>query len=125
MLALEENEPGVFASSMAAPIQGVYRFHVVASGLTMRGLLFTHEQVLSGAVVPGGNNTFPTSGPSTRGQDEALCKLLQCLLSPDALRRVLAAQHIDPNALQKCVERWCAARLAPPSEEELRQQEGA
>jgi len=125
VLALLESEPGVFEASSLAPMQGVYRFHVVASGVTMRGVPFTREQLLTGAAVPGGNNPFPTSGPSTRGQDEALCKLLHCLLSPDGFGRVLAAQHNDPNALRKCVEIWCASRLAPPSPEELRQREGA
>lgn len=123
-LFLVEGEPGVFQASTVAPIQGVYRFHVVASGGTMRGLPFTREQLLSGAVVPGGNNPFPTSGPSTRGQDEALCQLLQCLLRPEAFGRLLVEHHVDPNSLQKCVESWCAVRLAPPSEEELRQREG-
>jgi hypothetical protein len=123
-LFLAEGEPGVFQADTVAPIQGVYRFHVVASGATMRGLPFTREQLLSGAVVPGGNNPFPTSGPSTRGQDEALCQLLQCLLRPEAFGRLLIEHHVDPNALQKCVESWCDVRLAPPSEEELRQREG-
>jgi Common central domain of tyrosinase/von Willebrand factor type A domain len=123
-LFLAEGEPGVFQASTVAPIQGVYRFHVVASGVTMRGLTFTREQLLSGAVLPGGNNPFPTSGPSTRGQDEAVCQLLQCLLRPEALGRLLAEHHVDPNSLQKCVESWCELRLAPPSEEELRQREG-
>ncbi len=123
-LFLVEGEPGVFQASTVAPIQGVYRFHVVASGVTMRGLPFTREQLLSGAVVPGGNNPFPTSGPSTRDQDEAMCQLLQCLLRPEAFGRLLAEHHVDPNSLQKCVEGWCELRLAPPSEEELRQREG-
>ena len=90
----------------------------------MRGLPFTREQLLSGAVVPGGDNPFPKSGPSTRGQDAALCRLLQCLLRPEALGRLLAEQHVDPNSLLKCVESWCEIRLAPPSEEELRQRKG-
>lgn len=123
-LFLLEEEPGIFQASTVAPIQGVYRFHMVASGITMRGLPFTREQLLSGAVMPGGDNPFPTSGPSTRGQDEALCRLLQCLLRPEAFGRLLTEHHIDPNSLQKCVESWCELRLAPPSEEELRQREG-
>lgn len=123
-LLLVEEEPGVFQTSTVAPLQGVYRFHVVASGVTMRGVPFTREQLLSGAAMQGGDNPFPTSGSSTRGQDEALCRLLQCLLRPEAFGRLLTEHHVDPNSLQKCVESWCELRLAPPSEEELRQREG-
>lgn len=123
-LSLVEEEPGVFQASTVASMQGVYRFHLVASGITMRGLPFTREQLLSGAVMPGGDNPPPKSDPSTRDQDEALCHLLQCLLRPETLGRFFAEQHIDPYALQKCVERWCSSRLALPSEQELRQREG-
>jgi hypothetical protein len=123
-LVLAESGPGVFQASVAAPVQGVYRFRVRASGNTMRGVPFTREQLVSGAVVPGGDNPFPKSGPSTRAQDEALCGLFECLLKSDALGRWLAEQHIDPASLQKCVEAWCKARLAPPTAEELRQREG-
>jgi hypothetical protein len=123
-LALAETAPGTFEAATPAASQGVYRFRVVATGLTMRGVPFTREQQVSGAVVPGGNNPPPTSPPSTRSQDEALCRLLSCLLSPDALGRLFTAQHIDPAVLQKCVATWCEARLAPPSAEELRQREG-
>ena len=100
-LFLAEGEPGVFHSDTVAPIQGVYRFHVVASAITMHGPPFTREQLLSGAVVLGGNNPFPTSGPSTRGQDEAVCQLRQCLLRPEAFGRLLVEHHVDPNSLQK------------------------
>ena len=55
-LFLVEGESGVFQASTVAPFQGVYRFHVVASGVTMRGLPFTCEQLLSGVVVPGSDN---------------------------------------------------------------------
>jgi hypothetical protein len=40
-------------------MQGVYRFRLVASGITMRGAPFTREQLVSGAVVPGGDQPFP------------------------------------------------------------------
>ncbi len=123
-LAMTEAEPGLFEVATAAAVQGVYRIRVVSSGATMRGLPFTREQHLSGAVVVGGNNPFPKSPPSTREQDEALCHLLECLLGPQALGRLLIAQHVDPAVLQKCVAAWCEARLAPPSAEELRQREG-
>ena len=112
-LFLVEGEPGVFQASTVAPLQGVYRFHVVASGMTMRGLPFTREQLLSGAVVPGGNNPFPTSGPSTRGQDEAMCQLLQCLLSGrNASQRVDDPIGIDeiPHGLEAGFDPFSRAR---------------
>jgi hypothetical protein len=124
-LPMLEVEPGLFHADTVAVNQGVYRFHVVATGVTLRGLPFTREQQLSGAVVPGGNTSPLRSDPSSRANDEALCRLLQCLLSPDAFGRLLVERHIDPGSVEKCVAAWCQARLAPPSEEELRQREGA
>src|SRR5262245_51303371 len=75
-IALAEVEPGIFEAATLAGIQGVYRFRVLASGVTLRGIPFTREQLLSGAVVPGGDNPFPTSGPSTHDRDKAICDLL-------------------------------------------------
>lgn len=123
-IALTEIEPGIFEATTGATIQGVYRFHVIASGVTLRGIPFTREQQLSGAVVLGGDNPPPRSGPSTREHDEQLCQLLECLLGPNALGRFLSEHNIDPNAVRGCIERWCKQRLAGPSVEELQQREG-
>jgi hypothetical protein len=105
-------------------MQGVYRFRLVASGITMRGAPFTREQLVSGAVVPGGDQPFPKTDPDAIGGDEALCQLLHCLLRPEALGRWLADQKIDPSGLEKCIEQWCKSGPAVPSEEELRRREG-
>jgi hypothetical protein len=123
-LGLSETQPGVFETSTLAAIQGVYRFRVLASGVTLRGLPFTREQALSGAVVPGGDQPSPTTPPSTHGQDEALCRLLECVLSPRALGSFLAEHKVDPGVLQECVKMWCEARLAPPTDAELAKREG-
>jgi hypothetical protein len=123
-LALVEVEPGVFEAITAAAIQGVYRFRVLASGATMRGLPFTREQMLSAAVVVGGDNPFPTSDPSGRKRDEELCRLLECLLGPEALGGFLAEHRVNVEAVRVCLDEWCKARLGPPSEEELREREG-
>jgi Common central domain of tyrosinase/von Willebrand factor type A domain len=123
-IALAEIEPGIFEATTAAPMQGVYRFHILAGGATMRGLPFTREQDLSGAVVLGGDNPPPTSGPSTHTRDTEWCDLLECLLGPDALGRFLSEHNINPNAVRDCIERWCKQRLAGPSPEELREREG-
>jgi hypothetical protein len=123
-IALTEVEPGIFEASTRAAMQGVYRFRVIASGATMRGLPFTREQQLSGGVVLGGDNPPPTTGPSTRDDDEHLCQLLECLLGPAAFGRFLSEHNVDPNAVRSCIERWCKQRLAGPSPEELRKREG-
>ncbi len=123
-ITLAEIEPGTFEASTPATMQGVYRFHLLATGTTMRGVPFTREQELSGAVVLGGDNPPLTSGPSTRAHDKQLCDLLECLLGPNALGRFLSEHNVDPNAVRNCVERWCKQRLAGPSEEELREREG-
>jgi hypothetical protein len=75
-------------------------------------------------VVLGGDNPPPTSGPSTRGNIEQLCQLMECLLGTGVLGRFLAEHNIDPNAVRSCIERWCKERLAGPSRQELEQREG-
>lgn len=122
-IGLSEVEPGLFEASTRANIQGVYRFHLIASGVTMRGLPFTREQQLSGAVVLGGNNPPPTSGPSTHDHEQ-LCQLLECLLGPNALGRLLSQHNIDANVVRGCIERWCKQRQVGPSAEELNEREG-
>lgn len=123
-LPLIETEPGRFEASLPAAIEGVYRFRLMASGVTMRGVPFTREQMLSGAVVAGADNPPPLLIPSNQGQDEELCRLFECLLEPRALGTFLAEHKIDPNAVRSCVERWCKERLAPPSTQTLQQREG-
>jgi hypothetical protein len=123
-LALAEVEPGVFEVSRPAAIAGVYRFRLLAVGITLRGVPFMREQLLSGAVVIGGDNPPPTTGPSAQAQDKQLCELLECLLGPQALGRLLTEYKIDANAVRACVERWCKERLAPPSSQELSEREG-
>lgn len=123
-LSLAEVEPGIFETSTVAVISGVYRFRLLAYGATLRGHPFTREQLLSAAVVPGGDNPPPTSDPSTQGRDKQFCDLLMCLLKPEALGRFLSEHQIDPNRVRACVEQWCKERLGPPSEAELREREG-
>jgi hypothetical protein len=124
-LTLAEVEPGVFGVSTVADIQGVYRFRLVASGVTMRHIAFTREQLLSGAVVLGGDSPAPTSDPSTHGHAANLCDLIECLLRPEALGRFLTEHHVDQNAVRSCIERWCKQRLGHPSAQELREREGS
>lgn len=124
-LSLAEVEPGSFETSMTASLQGVYRFRVLASGVTLRGIAFTREQLLSGAVVLGGNGPAPTSDPSAPTGDNRLCDLLECLLRSEALGRLLVEHHVDPSALQRCIKEWCRYGSAKPSVEQLREREGS
>jgi hypothetical protein len=123
-LALAEVDPGSFEASTLASIQGVYRFRLVASGATLRGVPFTREQLLSGAVVLGGDNPPPKSDPSTRARDAQLCELVECMLRSEELGRFFAARQLNPDHLRRCVEEWCKKRMGPPSDEDLMEREG-
>jgi hypothetical protein len=123
-LHLPEGDPGVFQTAMIAAAPGVYRFHVRASGGTMRGQPFTREQLLSAVVVHGGDAPPPTSDPASKDETRALCELLTCLLRPDRLGRSLEAHGVDIASVRRCVTQWCQRRLDHPSEQELREREG-
>lgn len=124
MVTLSEGAPGQFQVHMTAVTAGVYRIRVLASGLTMRGVPFTREQLLSATAILGGDNPLPASGPSTTGQDENLCRLLHCLLGPESLGRWLTQQKIDPKIVLSCVDEWCKGQLAGPTKQELAEREG-
>jgi len=70
-LTMPEVADGVFDVGVVATIAGVYRFHVVATGATRRGLPFTREQLLTGMAVIHGDGPFPTSGPDSHVHDAA------------------------------------------------------
>jgi hypothetical protein len=123
-LTLVEVDPGIFEATTVANLEGVYRFRVLAAGVTMRGVPFTRESLLSGAVILGGDNPPIRTDPSDKDHDRQFCNLLECLLRPEALGRVLKEHNVDPEAVRGCVEKWCAQRLGPPSEGELRRREG-
>lgn len=123
-LALPEVENGRFQASVTAALAGVYRIRVIAAGVTMRGMPFTREQLLSAAAVLGGDNPPPRTEPGTTGHDEDLCKLIECLLEPRSLGGFLTKNGIDPKAVTTCLEKWCEAKLAGPSAQELAEREG-
>jgi len=124
-LALTEIEPGIFEASTLAGIQGVYRFRLLAAGITMRRVAFTREQLLSAAIVLGGDNPALTSDPSARAREKQFCDLLECLLTPEVLGRFLAQYNIDANAVRHCIEQWCKQRLGSMSAQEAREREGS
>lgn len=121
-LKLAEVEPGAFEVDFVCKISGVYRLHVVASGVTLRNRPFTREQLLSAAVFRGGNLPPRTS---TRGGDlgERLCELLRCLVGKGALQSSLAVRGVDQAAAEECIRRFCEKRTRP-SERELQEREG-
>jgi hypothetical protein len=124
MLPLPETDPGRFQAGMTAIIAGVYRIRVVASGVTMRGIPFSREQLLSATAILGGDGPSPTTGPSSREHDAQLCRLIECLLGPKSLGGFLTHNHVDPKAVQACIEAWCKSRLAGPTPQELAEREG-
>jgi hypothetical protein len=123
-LALPEVGDGRFQASTAAALAGVYRIRVMAAGVTMRGMPFTREQLLSAAAVLGGDNPPPQTGPGTKDHDEELCRLIECLLGPRSLGEFLMKNGVEPKAVLACVETWCKTRLAGPSAQELAEREG-
>jgi hypothetical protein len=85
---------------------------------------FTREQLLSATAILGGDNPPPSSGPSTKTEDAALCRLILCLLGSGAFGRFLTEHNVDPKAVSSCVETWCKSRLSGPTPQELAEREG-
>jgi hypothetical protein len=92
-LFLAEVEAGTFETSIVATMAGVYHFRVVASGVTLRGLAFTREQTLTGAVFQGGDQPLPTSTGGGQGaglfDGKNCCTWLIRLLSVIAILLVI------------------------------------
>jgi hypothetical protein len=100
-LHLAEQEPGVFAAVIPTGPEGVYRARVRAGGRTLGGSPFTREQLLSAAVVLGGDRLPP---PSPEGGESLAC-LLRCLAREPGGRRWLDEHGIDVERLRECLER--------------------
>jgi hypothetical protein len=109
-LALSEIESGVFEVVVPAGLSGLYSFRVRARGATLRGLPFTREQLLSGAVWRGGNGPLPGPERDPGDRDERLCCLLACLLGEKSVVRYLRSKEIDAEALLHCVRECCEPR---------------
>lgn len=105
-LALGEVAPGVFQTSLPATLSGLYRFRVVADGATMRGIRFTREQLLTGAVFHGGDRPDPISDP-TGGTHGELCKVVRCLLHDEQIQRLLKERGLDGDSISRTLESCC------------------
>jgi hypothetical protein len=107
MLKLVEVDPGVFEVSTVASISGIYHFRVLAKGKTLRGVPFTREQLLTGAVWRGGNQPPPTQGDDPTHCNERFCQLLRCLLQVKGVREYFLEKGIDFDGLAKCLAAFC------------------
>ena len=110
-IGLPETEPGVFETTVHAVLAGVYGMHVKARGRTFRGLPFTREQELTGAVWRGGDDP-PPCGRDRPNEDRArLCRLLACLLSRQTvspeLEKRLAEIGLNLAAVRRCLREFC------------------
>ena len=110
LLLLSEIEAGVFETTTAATLAGIYRIQLRATGLTLRGNPFTREQSLTAAVWRGGNGTPPSGGDDPREHDRQLCNLLACLLNSGSVVDYLKRNGIDPGEIAKCIDVFCQSR---------------
>ena len=78
-LVLPEIEPGVFEASILAAIAGVYRFRVLASGVTIHRVPFRRELLQTASVWRGGNQGPPSGGQEDYPTEGWWCCLLRCL----------------------------------------------
>jgi Common central domain of tyrosinase/von Willebrand factor type A domain len=77
-LVFLETAPGIYETEIIASMCGTYHFHIIASGVNYKGVSFTREQILTGAVFIGGNNPATVNDPfgsfSGNGKEDVCCK---------------------------------------------------
>lgn len=112
VLTLQQSAPGEFDTTVIGHQSGVYRFRLMAEGLTSRGQPFTREHLLSALI---GRERRPP--PGAGDGREALCELLRCLLQQggvdEAFEKRLKGWGIDVEALRPCVARLCGPERGP------------
>ncbi|MDW4550726.1 M14 family zinc carboxypeptidase [Defluviimonas sp. D31] len=118
-LPLAEVAAGMFEASMTAAQAGLYRIQVETSGNSRRGLNFTREQSMTAAVFRGGDRPLPSDADLGRGGED-ICRLVDCLLSQDLLRKLLTEKGLDPDGIRKCFEAYCSRRREPKKGEAAR-----
>jgi Lysyl oxidase/von Willebrand factor type A domain len=104
-VALTKAAAGIFECSFKAGMQGVYKIHLVAQGRTLRGRLFTREQLLTASVYQGGDT--PVVIPGDDNSKHAWCDFLKCLTEHKVLSREFLSRMeeigINWKALEKCL----------------------
>jgi Common central domain of tyrosinase/von Willebrand factor type A domain len=112
-LPLAEETAGAFGGEMVANLDGIWRVRVRARGRTLGGIAFTREQLLSAAVMVGGE--APPLGP--RDDHASLEDLLRCLVRQPGWQKWLKDHGIDWARLRECLEN--RAKLDDPRELDL------
>lgn len=106
-LKLQKHEAGTYSASFNTSLAGVYLCRLRAEGLTGSGMPFTREKTLTAGVYYGDYN--PVTQPKP---DEALCHLIECLLSDKVLtaeaEKRFSEMGIDLKNLKDCISRVCA-----------------
>jgi len=98
-LSAVEAGDGVFELQFNATLSGVYRVHVLASGVTRLKSPWTREALRSTVVWKGGDNPLPGSSSEDR-----FCNLLRCLQESGGLNeKWLNELGIDLGAVRKCL----------------------
>jgi hypothetical protein len=104
-LTFNATGPGEFAGSFGTTAPGVYRVRVRARGRTRLGRPFTRERTVTAAVWRGGDDSGSTGGQGGGHLDDALCKLLACLLKDGVFdEKVLRKLGIDLDKARKCLK---------------------
>ncbi|ACL65256.1 tyrosinase [Anaeromyxobacter dehalogenans 2CP-1] len=105
-LPMPEVQPGAFETSFTAHAHGIYPLRILAEGRTLRGLPFTREQLLTGAVWRGGDDAPTVKDDPDRDRDR-VCSLVACVLRSRGVLGVLSQQGIDPEELRRCLAEYC------------------
>lgn len=116
ILKLTEVEPGVFETKYNTIMSGVYKFQINAYGTTLKGVPFTRERYVTGAVWKGGDNPPPSSKDD---QKETMCKLLYCILNEKNFSRELDEKllkfGINLEGIRKCIIQYCQREISKPT----------
>jgi hypothetical protein len=104
LIGLSQSEPGIYGAEFVAAVPGVYSLRFRATGMTLAGFPFTREALRTAGVTPGGDR--PDVVP-TDDTWERICELVECLLSNDGLRKVLANFGLSEDELLRCIRRMC------------------
>jgi hypothetical protein len=103
ILHLGEIKAGVFETTMVANIPGIYRFNVVAKGVTYNGMPFTREQIFTAAIFRNSDIQPPVMGTEIPDQDDRLCRLVECLLKDESIRKFFMERGLNFDSMIKCL----------------------